>query len=77
VREAHHSPATSAEVKKTWMDTSTPPYFFMAYCFIKHRDDFTFIVEGCLNVLSCKSIGPLMKEVLKPGSRISRKREGP
>jgi hypothetical protein len=28
--EANHSPPTSAEVKKTWIYTSTPPYFFMA-----------------------------------------------
>jgi hypothetical protein len=30
VREADHSPPTSAEVKKTWVYTSTPPYVFMA-----------------------------------------------
>jgi hypothetical protein len=29
-RESHHSPLTSAEVKKTWMYTSTPPYVLMA-----------------------------------------------
>jgi hypothetical protein len=29
-READHSPSASAEVKKTWIYTSTPPYFFMA-----------------------------------------------
>jgi hypothetical protein len=28
--EAEHSPPTSAEVKKTWTYTSTPPYVFMA-----------------------------------------------
>jgi hypothetical protein len=33
-READHSPPTSAEVKKTWIYTSTPPYVFMAYCLI-------------------------------------------
>jgi hypothetical protein len=27
--EADHSPPTSAEVKKTWFYTSTPPYAFM------------------------------------------------
>jgi hypothetical protein len=36
-REAHHSPPTSAEVKKTWVYTS-PPCAFMA----KHRDNSTF-----------------------------------
>jgi hypothetical protein len=29
-READHSPPISAEVKKTWIYTSTPPYAFMA-----------------------------------------------
>jgi hypothetical protein len=29
-READHSPPTSAEVKKTWIYTSTPPYVSMA-----------------------------------------------
>jgi hypothetical protein len=28
-READHSPPTSAEVNKTWIYTSTPPYVFM------------------------------------------------
>jgi hypothetical protein len=29
-RESDHSPPTSAEVKNTWIYTSTPPYVFMA-----------------------------------------------
>jgi hypothetical protein len=29
-READHSPPTSAEVKKTWIYTSTPPYNFVS-----------------------------------------------
>jgi hypothetical protein len=29
-READHASPTSAEVKKTWIHTSTPPYAFMA-----------------------------------------------
>jgi hypothetical protein len=28
--DADHSPPTSAEVKKTWIYKSTPPYVFMA-----------------------------------------------
>jgi hypothetical protein len=28
-READHSPATSAEIKKTWFYTATPLYVFM------------------------------------------------
>jgi hypothetical protein len=42
VSEADHSPPTSAEVKKTWLYTSTPPNIFMAYCLINHRENFTF-----------------------------------
>jgi hypothetical protein len=33
-READHSPPTTAEVKKMWIYTSTPPYAFMAKCLI-------------------------------------------
>jgi hypothetical protein len=33
-READHSPPTSADVKKMWIFTSTPPYAFMAWCLI-------------------------------------------
>jgi hypothetical protein len=29
-READHSPPTSTEIKNAWVDTSTPPYVFMA-----------------------------------------------
>jgi hypothetical protein len=29
-----HSPPTSAEVKKMWSDTFTPPYPFIAYCLL-------------------------------------------
>jgi hypothetical protein len=34
-READHSAPTSAKVKKTWVYTSTPAYFFMAWCLIR------------------------------------------
>jgi hypothetical protein len=33
-READHSAPTTAEVKKIWIYTSTPPYAFMALCLI-------------------------------------------
>jgi hypothetical protein len=33
-REAYHSPSNIAKVKNTWISTSTPQYFFMAYCLI-------------------------------------------
>jgi hypothetical protein len=41
-READHSPPSSAEVKNAWSYTSTPPYVFIAWCLVKHRDNFTF-----------------------------------
>jgi hypothetical protein len=40
-READHSPPSSAEVN-VWSYTSTPLYAFMAWCLVKHRDNFTF-----------------------------------
>jgi hypothetical protein len=33
-READHSPTTSAQVKNTWMYTSTPQQVFMAWCLV-------------------------------------------
>jgi hypothetical protein len=39
-READRSPP-SPEVKNVWSYTSTPPVVFMAWCLVKHRDDFT------------------------------------
>jgi hypothetical protein len=41
-READHSPPSSAEVKNAWSCISTPQYVFMAWCLVKHRDNFTF-----------------------------------
>jgi hypothetical protein len=41
-READHSPQSSAVVKNAWSYTSTPQYVFMAWCFVKQRDNFTF-----------------------------------
>jgi hypothetical protein len=48
-READHSPPSSAEVKNAWSYTSTPLYVFMAWCLVKHRDNFifTFITLRC------------------------------
>jgi hypothetical protein len=41
-READHSPTSSAEVKNEWSCTSIPQYVFMAWCLVKHGDNFTF-----------------------------------
>jgi hypothetical protein len=43
-READHSPPSSAEVKNAWGYTSTPQYVFMAWCLVKHRDNFAFVI---------------------------------
>jgi hypothetical protein len=37
VREADHSPQSSAEVNNAWSYTSIPPYVFMAWCLVKYR----------------------------------------
>jgi hypothetical protein len=41
-READHSPRSTTYVKNMWNYTSTSK-FFMAWCSIKHKDNFTFI----------------------------------
>jgi hypothetical protein len=50
--EAEHSPLSFAGVKNTWGCTSTPPYAFMTWCLIKHRDNFTFHLTFLLNFSS-------------------------
>jgi hypothetical protein len=40
-READDSPPSSAEIKNAWSYTSTPPYVFMAWCVVKHRNNST------------------------------------
>jgi len=41
-READHLPPSSAEVKNTWSYTSTTPYVFMVWYFVKRRNKVTF-----------------------------------
>jgi hypothetical protein len=40
-RKADHSLPSTAEVKNAWSYTSIPQYTFMAWCLVKHRDNFT------------------------------------
>jgi hypothetical protein len=40
--EADHQPPSSAWIKDAWSYTSTPPYVFLVWCFIKHRNNFIF-----------------------------------
>jgi hypothetical protein len=45
--EADHSSPSSADVKNAWSYTFTPQYVFMAWCLVKHGDNFTFtFTEG-------------------------------
>jgi hypothetical protein len=45
-REANHPPPASAEVKKYVELYLHLQYAFMAWCLVKHRDNFTFTFEG-------------------------------
>jgi hypothetical protein len=40
--KAYHKSPSSTKVKNAWSYTSTPQYVFMAWCLVKHRDNFTF-----------------------------------
>jgi hypothetical protein len=46
-READHSPPSSAEVKKTWIYTSTPPYAFMSQCLISYAQGQLYLCIVC------------------------------
>jgi hypothetical protein len=58
-READHLPLASAEVKKMWIYTSTPPYTFMAYCLISSAQGPLYLLPlhpnifPALNILKC------------------------
>jgi hypothetical protein len=41
-RETDHSPQCTNKVKNVRSYTSTPQYAFMAWCLVKHRDNFNF-----------------------------------
>jgi hypothetical protein len=44
--EPDHTPPSSAEVKNEWSYTSTPQYVFMAWCLVKHTDNFTLLYSN-------------------------------
>jgi hypothetical protein len=52
--EADHSLPSTAEVTNAWSYTSTPPIFFMIWCLVKHRDNFTFIFHLIISDEMCK-----------------------
>jgi len=45
---------SSAEVKNAWRHTLLPQYAFMAWCLVKHRDNFTFTLAFNVNGLEAK-----------------------
>jgi hypothetical protein len=49
-READHSPPASAEIKRMWIYTSTPPYAFMTWCLITYSQETTSeaVEETCI-----------------------------
>jgi hypothetical protein len=67
-READNSPSSSAEVKKTWIYTSTPHTpSWRSSELVKHRDSFTLPSIICLDVQSeeeskCPGQGVLVRE---------------
>jgi hypothetical protein len=54
-READHSPPSSAEAKNVWSYTSTPQFVFIAWCLVKHRDNFTFFTFTFIKSFSRKT----------------------
>jgi len=44
--KAYHLPPSSAKAENEWGYTSSPPYIFMAWCLVKHKDNFTFYITG-------------------------------
>jgi hypothetical protein len=49
-READHSPPSSAEVKECMELYLHSPYVFMAWCLVKHTDNFTFTLPTNVHV---------------------------
>jgi hypothetical protein len=41
-REGDNSPPSSAKVKNAWSYNFTPQYVFVAWCLVRHKDNFTF-----------------------------------
>jgi hypothetical protein len=60
--EADHSPPPSAEIKNAWHYTSTPQYIFMAWCLVKHRDNFYLYLFYILPKLSVHILYKCIKE---------------
>jgi hypothetical protein len=61
-READHSPPSSAEVRMRGAIPLLPQYIFMAWCLVKHRDNFTFTFYYFADCLILSSQDTYIKE---------------
>jgi len=61
--EADNSPPSSAEIKKAWSYASLPQYVFMAWCLIKHRDNFTFTTKVQLSFETLSNMANITKRM--------------
>jgi hypothetical protein len=57
--KADHLPPSSAEVKNAWSCTSIPQYVFMAWCLVKHRDNFTFYLYLTVPIQNVMELQPI------------------
>jgi hypothetical protein len=69
--EADHRPPSSAEVKNSCSYTYSPPYVFMAWYLVKHKDNFTFTFCFMFSVMkhlsrSCVKQPSLMGKIFFP-----------
>jgi hypothetical protein len=48
--EADHSSLSPAEFGIVWSYTSTPPYVFMVWYLVKHRDNYNFYLHILRNI---------------------------
>jgi hypothetical protein len=62
-READHSPPLSVRSKNAWSYTSTPQYVFMAWCLVKHRDNFTFTFNFKGHVASIVTVTEVLVKI--------------
>jgi hypothetical protein len=72
-READHSHPSSADVKNAWSYTSIPQYVFMAWCLVKHRDNFTFYTwlwDKPENIKHSKSVNDFVRTSQKSRTRL-------
>jgi len=53
--EVDHTSPSSAEIENACSYTSTPQYVFIAWCLVKHKDNFT-----STKALQCSGVSPII-----------------